>query len=89
MFTYEFFKENILYIFIFVLLLFIIYWYLYKTNKVVEIKDNLIKNAKGVSNWFSNKTDSFKSALGDNESNGSETDGNESDGDESDNDKNN
>jgi hypothetical protein len=83
----EFFQEYILYILLFVLLLFIIYWYVYKKNKVVDIKDNLINNVKGVSNWFSSKKDAFKSAMGDNESNGSESDGNESDDDESEDDK--
>jgi hypothetical protein len=50
----DFFQNNIGYISIFVLLLllFIIFWYAYKTNKLVEIKDYVIKNTNSVSKWF-------------------------------------
>ena len=60
--TTDFFQKNIGYISILVLLILLlfIFWYAYKTNKLVESKDYLLKNANGVMDWFLKKTNSAK-----------------------------
>ena len=80
----EFFQKNIGYISISVLLLllFIIFWYAYKTNKIIEIKNYVIKNGKNVSNWFLNKTNQFNTLAGDNENDGDESEYEENENEE-------
>ena len=58
--TTELFQKNIGYISILVLLILLlfIFWYAYKTNKLVESKEYLLKNANGVMEWFLKKTTS-------------------------------
>ena len=82
----DFFQNNMGYVSIFVLLLllFIIFWYAYKTNKLLEMKDYVIKTTSGVSKWFSREPSASKSVSFDNDDEGGDEydDDNDDDDDE-------
>jgi len=81
LFNSDFFQNNMGYIstFVLLLLLFIIFWYAYKTNKLVEIKDYVIKSTTGVSKWLSRDSNASKSVSFDNDEEGGENEYEEDD----------
>ncbi len=84
LFNSDFFQNNIGYIstFVLLLLLFIIFWYAYKTNKLVEIKDYVINSTTGVSKWFSRDSNASKSVSFDNDEEGGDNEYEEDDDDD-------